>query len=104
MKGLRIAYIVNAFPKLSEAFIAGELAELGRRGIEVLVLSLNRPTETLRHRLIDEAGLGQRTRYDVAGFEQALRAFRPDLLHAHFATQPTAAAREMAQALKVPFT
>lgn len=101
---LRIAYVVNTFPKLSETFIAGELAELVRRGVDVLVLSLNRPTETLRHPVIDETGLARRTRYDVAEFEQELRAFRPNLLHAHFATEPTAAARDMAGALKLPFT
>ena len=104
MKALRLAYVVNSFPKLSETFIAEELSELVRRGVEVLVLSLNRPTETLRHRLIEEAGLAQRTRYDVSTFAEALGAFQPDLLHAHFATQPTAAARELAEALQVPFT
>ncbi|HZA50085.1 MAG TPA: glycosyltransferase family 4 protein [Myxococcaceae bacterium] len=104
MKGLRLAYVLNTFPKLSETFIAEELAELVRRGVEVLVLSLNRPKETIRHRLIDEAGLTRRTRYDVAAFAQELRGFRPHLLHAHFATQPTAAAREMAQMLHLPFT
>ena len=36
----RVAYVVNTFPKLSETFIANELAELRRRGVEVLILSL----------------------------------------------------------------
>jgi colanic acid/amylovoran biosynthesis glycosyltransferase len=104
MSSWHLAYVVNAFPKLSETFIAQELAELVRRGMEVRVLSLNRPTETIHHRLIREAGLLQRTRYEVAEFERELRAFRPDLLHAHFSTQPSAAARELASALSLPFT
>ena len=31
----RIAYVVHDFPKLSETFIASELSELRRRGIEI---------------------------------------------------------------------
>ena len=42
----RIAYVVNVFPKLSETFIAGELAELRRRGVGLRVLSLRQPVES----------------------------------------------------------
>lgn len=104
MKLRRVAFVVNAFPKLSETFIANELAELRRRGVEVLILSLEPPTEALRHELIDEHGLLERTRYDRRSFAAALRTFRPDLLHAHFATDPTAVAYELAVELGVPFT
>ena len=48
MTGMRVAYVVNVFPKLSETFIAGELAELRRRGVNLRVLSLQQPKETLR--------------------------------------------------------
>ncbi len=34
----RVAYLVNVFPKLSETFIAGELAELRRRVDRILAL------------------------------------------------------------------
>ena len=47
----RVAYVVNVFPKLSETFIANELAELRRRGVEVRILSLRRPAEDLRHEI-----------------------------------------------------
>ena len=57
----RVAYIVNVFPKLSETFIAGELTELHRRGVEVRVLSLRQPTEEIRHEMIDRACLAERT-------------------------------------------
>ena len=43
MNPIRIAYVVNVFPKLSETFIAHELAELRRRGVEVRVVSLRQP-------------------------------------------------------------
>jgi len=100
----RIAYVVNVFPKLSETFIAWELAELRRRGVEVRILSLRQPSEQLRHEIVTEAGLGERVVYDPREFRAVLREFQPELLHAHFATEPTAAARELAAELGVPFT
>src|SRR6476659_6628228 len=104
MTPLRIAYIVNVFPKISETFIAYELAELRRRGIELLVLSLRQPTEMLRHEIIGRAGLDSLVCYDSAEFGQRIREFRPHLIHAHFATEPAAAARDWAEQLRVPFT
>jgi glycosyltransferase involved in cell wall biosynthesis len=104
MKLARIAYVANVFPKLSETFIANELAELRRRGIEVRVLSLRQPTDTLRHEVIAQAGLESVTCCDPARFPGLLREFKPQLLHAHFATEPAAAARQWAGQLGVPFT
>ena len=52
----RVAYVVNVFPKLSETFIAWELAELRRRGVEVCILSLRPPDEGRRHAFF-QAGL-----------------------------------------------
>src|SRR6059036_3330615 len=100
----RIAYVVNVFPKLSETFIAWELAELRRRGVEVRILSLRQPSEQLRHEIVTEAGLGERVVYDPREFRAVLREFQPQILHAHFATEPTAAARELAGATGIPFT
>jgi glycosyltransferase involved in cell wall biosynthesis len=100
----RVAYVVNVFPKLSETFIASELSELRRRGVEVRILSLRRPDESLQHEIISRAGLQERTVYDPLKFGAVLRGFRPQLLHAHFATEPAAAARDLAEELAVPFT
>ena len=100
----RVAYVVNTFPKISETFIAGELAELRRRGVEVCILSRRLPTEELRHEIVTQAGLAERTVYDAREFPAVLREFRPHLLHAHFATKPTAIARALAAELGVPFT
>ena len=100
----RIAYVLNVFPKLSETFIAGELAELRRRGVEVRVLSLRQPQESLRHEIVTQARLDERTVYDHGAFRSVLRTFQPELLHAHFATEPTAAARELAGEFGLPFT
>src|SRR5437867_744113 len=100
----RIAYVINVFPKLSETFIANEMAELRQRGVEVRILSLRQPSEQLRHEIVTEAGLGERVVYDPREFRAVLREFQPEVLHAHFATEPTAAARERAAELGVPFT
>lgn len=101
---MRIGYVINVFPKLSETFIAVEMAELRRRGVEVLPISLRLPTETLRHAIVESSGLLERTIYPTSNAVAALRDFKPDLLHAHFATEPTAAAREWARELGTPFT
>ena len=100
----RIAYVVNVFPKLSETFIAGELAELRRRGIELRIFSLRKPTETMRHEMIARAGLDRILCDESEQFPTLLRDFQPELLHAHFATEPAAAARDFAANLGVPFT
>src|SRR5881296_3027155 len=104
MTPLRVAYLVRVFPKVSETFIASELAEVRQRGVEVRILSLRRPAEALRHELVARAGLDERTVYDPREFPVILREFRPQLLHAHFATAATAKARELAAEIGVPFT
>jgi colanic acid/amylovoran biosynthesis glycosyltransferase len=101
---LRIAYVVHMFPKVSETFIAHELAELRRRGVEVRVLSLLPPREELRHNFITASGLDELVSYEPADFDGILGEFKPDLLHAHFATEPTAAARELSARHDLPFT
>src|SRR5213079_2475455 len=86
----RVAYVLRVFPKISETFIASELAELRRRGIEVRILSLRPPAEVLRHALVEDAGLTERTLYDPEEFAGRLREFDPEILHAHFATEAPA--------------
>lgn len=100
----RVAYVLNVFPKVSETFIVGELAQLRRSGVEVLILSLRAPAEEARRGVVPEAGLVERAVYDPKAFRAALRAFRPQIIHAHFATEPAAAAMELASQLRVPFT
>ena len=104
MRPLRLAYVLNVFPKFSETFIAGELAELVGRGTEILVLSLRAPADDPRHEVLSRAGLLERTFYDEGLYRKALAGFRPDLFHAHFALQATAKARELAREAGLPFT
>jgi len=46
---LRVAFVLKGYPRLSEAFIAQEIAALERRGLGILIVSLRRPTELRVH-------------------------------------------------------
>jgi glycosyltransferase involved in cell wall biosynthesis len=51
---LRVAFVLKGYPRLSETFIAQEIAALERRGLEVLIVSLRQPTDSRRHAVHDE--------------------------------------------------
>src|SRR2546430_15209802 len=104
MTPLRVAYVLRVFPKISETFVASELAGVSRRGVEVRILSLRRPAEEVRHEIVARAGLDDFTVYDPSEFPIILREFQPQLLHAHFATAATAKARDLAAEIGIPFT
>ena len=50
----RVAFVLKGYPRLSETFIAQEIAALERRGLEILIVSLRHPTDTRRHPVHDE--------------------------------------------------
>jgi glycosyltransferase involved in cell wall biosynthesis len=100
----RIVYVLKVFPKISETFIAEELAELRRRGIELRILSLLPARAGIRHDIVASAGLEQLTSYEPTDFSGLVQEFRPQLLHAHFATEATAVAIELATEHGIPFT
>ncbi|HEX6412998.1 MAG TPA: glycosyltransferase family 4 protein [Burkholderiales bacterium] len=50
---MRVAFILKGYPRLSETFIAQEIAALERRGLDILIVSLRRPTDARRHRVHD---------------------------------------------------
>jgi glycosyltransferase involved in cell wall biosynthesis len=45
----RVAFVLKGYPRLSESFIAQEIAELERRGLAILIVSLRHPTDARRH-------------------------------------------------------
>jgi glycosyltransferase involved in cell wall biosynthesis len=45
----RVAFVLKGYPRLSETFIAQEIAALERRGLDVLIVSLRQPTDARRH-------------------------------------------------------
>ena len=46
---MKLAYLVNVFPTLSETFILNEIIELIKRGHDVQIFSLSHPLEDLFH-------------------------------------------------------
>jgi len=51
---LRVAFVLKGYPRLSETFIAQEIAALERRGLAITIVSLRRPTDVRRHPVHDE--------------------------------------------------
>ena len=49
MKAGRVAVVLKGYPRLSETFIAQEIAALEERGLEILIVSLRHPTERRTH-------------------------------------------------------
>ncbi|MGQ0547238.1 MAG: glycosyltransferase family 4 protein [Betaproteobacteria bacterium] len=46
---MRVAFVLKGYPRLSEAFIAQEIAALERHGLDILIVSLRRPTDGRVH-------------------------------------------------------
>ena len=47
----RVAFVLKGYPRLSETFIAQEIAALESRGLEILIVSLRHPTDRRTHPL-----------------------------------------------------
>jgi len=45
----RVAFVVKGYPRLSETFIAQEIAALEARGLDILIVSLRQPTDPTSH-------------------------------------------------------
>jgi glycosyltransferase involved in cell wall biosynthesis len=45
----RVAFVLKGYPRLSETFIANEIAALEARGLRILIVSLRHPTDRQRH-------------------------------------------------------
>ena len=51
--GARVAVVLKGWPRLSETFIAQELAGLEARGVALEIWSLRRPTDKIHHPVHD---------------------------------------------------
>ena len=74
-----IAYFIRKFPQLSETFIANEIVELARLGIEPRIYSYKRPTENVRHACV------QLIRSPITYLPDPLYRHALQLLRAHLA-------------------
>ena len=50
----RVAFVLKGYPRLSETFIAQEIAALERRDLNILIVSLRHPTDARRHPVHEE--------------------------------------------------
>jgi glycosyltransferase involved in cell wall biosynthesis len=50
----RVAFVLKGYPRLSETFIAQEIAALEQRGLQILIISLRHPTDRRRHPVHEE--------------------------------------------------
>lgn len=53
-----VAFVLKGYPRLSETFIAQEIAALEARGLDILIVSLRHPTDRKRHALHDQIRAG----------------------------------------------
>lgn len=60
-KALKVAYLLDVFPTLSETFILNEIIELKRQGVDISVFSLRRPNGGVIHK--EAEGLARETCY-----------------------------------------
>src|SRR5512132_511026 len=44
-----VAFVLKGYPRLSETFIAQEIRELERRGLDIRLYSMRRPTDPAMH-------------------------------------------------------
>lgn len=94
---MKIAYILDVFPVLSETFVVREMLELRKLGVDLSIHSLHQRNNELTHGFVDE--LVQETHY----FPRGDNSHRPKILLSHiklFLGNPKRYCAAMALALK----
>jgi glycosyltransferase involved in cell wall biosynthesis len=71
----RVAFVLKGYPRLSETFIAQEIAALERRGLGILIVSLRQPTEGRTHPVHGEIR-AQRLYLPEYLYQEPLRVWR----------------------------
>ena len=110
--GLRVAYVLKRYPRLSQTFVLNEMLELERQGVDVVVIARDGSGEPIAHpatkRLrapvyyLRELEPRAERWDDVAA--ALLRALRIDHVHAHFATWAAGTAMRAATRARVPYS
>ena len=91
MNSRRVGVLVKRFPKLSETFIFGEIATLVENGLDVRIISLQRPNESLQQPGSDR--FSDRVTYlepasGVNALIDACDSLDIGHLHAHYISEP----------------
>lgn len=60
---MKIAYVINVFPKLSESFILNEIVELLKNGHDIQIYSFVKPTEEVAHEEVEKYQISEKTCY-----------------------------------------
>jgi len=60
---MKVLYVLDSFPKLSETFILNEITDLLNRDVEIEILALNNPDETVVNEDVSKFDLPGLTRY-----------------------------------------
>ena len=60
---MKIVYVINMFPKLSESFILNEVVELLKNGHDVQIFSIMKPFEEVVHDEVGKYNILLRTHY-----------------------------------------
>lgn len=60
---MKIAYVINLFPKLSESFILNEIVELLKNGHDVQIYSFIKPMEEVAHEEVEKYQIIEKTSY-----------------------------------------
>lgn len=60
---MKLAYVINAFPKLSESFVLNEIIELLKNGHDVQIFSIRIPWEEVVHDDVGKYHILERTHY-----------------------------------------
>ncbi|MCL4874370.1 glycosyltransferase [bacterium] len=108
---LKILYVLNSFPKLSETFVLNEIVELIKRGHDVRILALHNPNENIvnadifRYQLIKRARFVHDEPRMPLEEKTIIKAYNDiDIVHSHFAAEGAEAGARVASILKKPFT
>ena len=105
-KTINIAYVLQAFPTLSETFILNELKWLKKEGYNVKVFTYNKPEKLVEDLGFDLEIIHFDFREDLMDtLEKLLVIHEIDLMHTHFA-YPTCNTYTypLAEKLQIPFT
>ncbi|MBU0581284.1 MAG: glycosyltransferase family 4 protein, partial [Candidatus Margulisbacteria bacterium] len=119
-KRMKILYIINQFPKLSETFILNEILQLRKFNHNVIIAALSDPGEPKVHEDYQvifqdthflKNGLKLLTKFDDKSYAQCVQEIvkiinneKIDHIHCHFAKKNVELAYIINKMLKIPYT